>query len=103
MSSYQYHLVSAGWLFLLLFLTLFWYFTLHKLSEVLKERLKSTRSHHAFSGMAGMFRFLIRGEFRDTGDQRLITICTRLRQLLYGYLGGIGAYAVFLAVVHPRY
>jgi len=103
MSHGEYRIIAVGWLVLLLFLTLFWYFTLRKLSEVLAEHLKSTRSRQSVSGLGAIVRFLFRGEYKQTGDERLISICARLRQRLYGYLGAIGCYVVFLVLFHPKY
>jgi hypothetical protein len=104
MSISEYRLVAGGWLILLVFLTVFWYGTLRRLSGILKERLDSTRSHQPIpQGLVALFLFLYRGDFKQTGDERLKAVCRRLRQLLYGYLGGIGAYIVFLVLFHPRY
>ena len=104
MSHYQYLLIAGGWFLLLLLLTLFWLRTLRRLSEVLKEWLKSTRSHQVIpEGITGLFLYLFRGEFRRTGDERLIGVCQRLRQLLYGYVGGLGVYIIFLVMYRPRF
>jgi hypothetical protein len=103
MSHDEYRMIAVGWLLLLLFLTLFWYFTLRKLSQVLTEHLKSTCSHQDIAGLRGLFLFLMRGEYRQTGDERLVAVCARLRQRLYGYLGAIGGYIVFLVIFRPRY
>ena len=103
MSIHEYRLVAGGWFLLILFLTIFWYATLRRLSEVLKDHLKSTRSHQSISGIPGLFLFIFRGEFKQTGDARMVAVCGRLRQLLYGYVGAVIAYFVFLAVCHPRY
>ena len=103
MSVHEYRLIAAGWFLLILVLTIFWYATLRRLADVVKEHLGSTRSHQSISGLPGLFLFLIRAEFKKTGDTRLIAVCTRLRQLLYGYLGAIGAYIVFMVIMHPRY
>ena len=102
MSTHEYHLVAIGWSFLILLLTLFWYATLRRLSVVLKERLNSTRSHQSVSGIPGVFLFIFRGEFKQTGDERLISVCRRLRSLLYGYFGCLGAYTVFLVIFRPH-
>lgn len=96
-------MVAAGWFLLILLLTIFWYATLRRLSEVMKDHLAATRSHQSIPGFVGLFLFIFRGEFKQTGDARLVGVCYRLRKLLYGYLGSIGAYAVFLVIMHPRY
>jgi hypothetical protein len=103
MSTHDFHLIAAGWFLLILFLTMFWYATLRRLSVVLSERLKSTGSKESIPGIPGLFLFIFRGEYKETGDARLIGICHRLRQLLYGYIGAIGAYIIFLILMHPRY
>ena len=103
MSEHEYRLIAGGWLLLILFLAFFWYATLRRLSEILKGRLASTRSHQSVSGVIGIILFLFRAEFKQTGDERLINLCLRLRQLLYGYLGSIGAYIVFLVIMRPRF
>jgi hypothetical protein len=104
MSQYEYRLVAGGWFLLLLLLTVFWFRTLRRLAEVLKERMKSTGSHETIpEGTPGLFLYLFRGEFKRTGDERLIGVCQRLRQLLYGYVGGIGVYIIFLVLYRPRY
>jgi hypothetical protein len=103
MSTHEYRLIAIGWSLLIVFLTFFWYATLTRLSVVLKERLAATRSHQSLSGLPGVFLFLFRGDFKQTGDERLVAVCRRLRQLLYGYLGAIGAYIVFLVIFHPRF
>jgi hypothetical protein len=103
MSLHEYRLVAAGWFILILVLTIFWYATLSRLSVVLKEHLSATRSHQSVSGFIGLFLFLLRGEFKQTGDERIVSVCRKLRQLLYGYLGVTGAFFVFLVIYHPRY
>lgn len=103
MSIEEYHLVAVGWSILIVFLTLFWYATLRRLSQVLNDRLNATRSHHSISGLPGVFLFIFRGEFKQTGDERLIAVCRRLRQLLYGYVGSILAYIVFLVLFRHRF
>jgi hypothetical protein len=102
MNLHEYYLVAGGWFVLIAFLSIFWFFTLRRLSEVLKDRLKSTKSRQMVSSFSGMFLFLFRAEYKETGDERLIGVCRRLRQLLYGYLGGIGAYIVFLVIFRPH-
>jgi hypothetical protein len=103
MSLFKYRMIAEGWLLLIICLTMFWYAVLRRLSEILKERSKVTRSREpAPEGMLGLFMFLFRGDFKQTGDERLASVCRRLRQLLYGYLGAIGAYLVFLAVFRPH-
>lgn len=101
MSVHEYRLIAGGWLILVIFLTLFWFFTLRRLAEVLKERLPTSRALPTTFG--GMFLYLFRGDFKAAGDPRLTAVCLRLRQLLYGYVGSIGAYFVYLVVFHPRY
>ncbi len=104
MSLEEYRLVAAGWFLLIFFLTVFWYFTLRRLAQIFKERFAATRSHEpAPEGVLGLARFLIRGDFRNTGDERMAALCRRLRQLLYGYLGSVGAYIVFLVIFRSRY
>jgi hypothetical protein len=103
MSSHDYHLIAAGWSLVIIFLTLFWYATLRRLSVVLKEHLAATRSHQSLSGIPGVLAFLFRGDFKRTGDERLVSVCRRLRQLLYGYIGAIGAYIVFIVIFRPRF
>jgi len=103
MSRHEYILIAAGWFVLLMFLTIFWFVTLRRLAAIIKERLPYDRSVKSVSGFAGMFQFLIRAEYRKTGDNQLIAICKRLRQLFYGYLGAIGAYLVFLVLFRPRF
>ena len=88
---------------MIIFLTLFWYFTLKKLSGIVDERLKASRSQRQVNGMKELFLFIFRAEFKETRDQKLISVCSKLRQLLYGYIGGIGAYIVFLVFFHPKY
>ena len=99
----EYRLVVAGWFLLILLLTIFWYATLRRLSKVLKEHLRATRSSQPVPGFLGLALFILRGEYRQTGDDRLIGVCRRLRNLLYGYLGSIGAYIVFLVIMRPRF
>jgi hypothetical protein len=102
MSNHEYHLIALGWSVLIIFLTVFWYATLSRMKVILKERLSETRSHQSVSSLSGVFLFLFRGEFKQTGDERLVSVCARLRSLLYGYIGGVGAYIVFLVIMHPR-
>ncbi len=103
MSTYEFRLIAGGWSILIVLLTLFWYATLRRLSVVLKEHLTATRSHQTLSGLPGVFVFLFRGDFNQTGDERLVSVCRRLRRLLFGYIGAIGAYIVFLVICHPRF
>jgi len=102
MSIQEYQYVVFGWAIILVFLTIFWYVTLRRLSDILKERLSATRSHQSISGLQDMFLFILRGEFKRTGDERLTGVCGRLRKLLYGYLGSIAAYIVFLVIYRPH-
>jgi hypothetical protein len=103
MNPYEYRLVAIGWALLLVFLTLFWYATLRRLSGVLKEHLAATRSHQSVTDLRSVVLFLFRGDFKQTGDERLVAVCRRLRQLLYAYLGSIGAYVVFLVIFRPSF
>jgi hypothetical protein len=102
-NPFEFRMIAAGWLLLLVFLTLFWYLTLKRLSLLLKENLSATQAGKIRPGIMGIFRFIIRGDYEATRDERLIPVCRKLRQLLYGYLGVVGAYVVFLVVMHPRY
>jgi len=101
MSTQEYYLVAGGWFLLILLLSIFWYASLTRLSEVLRENIKNTRSKKSVPGLGGLFMFLFRGEYQLTSDQRLIAVCKRLRSLLYGYIGTIGAYIVFLIYMRP--
>lgn len=101
MSLYKYELIAGGWTVLIVVLCMFWYALLSKLLQVVKAHLKETRSRQVVNGVSGMFRFVLRAEYMQTGDERLITLCTKLRKQLYAFLGCIGAYIVFLAVMRP--
>lgn len=101
MGVQEYDYIAVGWAIMLVFLTLFWYATLRKLMPLLKERLASTQAKGSITGLPSVFVFIFRGDFKVAGDQRLTTLCKRLRQLLYGYLGAIGAYIVFLVIMRP--
>jgi hypothetical protein len=101
MNLYNYRLIAAGWLLLILFLSLFWYATLRRLSVVLKELFASAHSRQSLPGFFGMFLFIIRAEYKQTGNERLISVCQRLRPLLYGYIGVTLAYIVFLVKMRP--
>jgi hypothetical protein len=103
MSIEEYRLVAGGWFLLILFLTVFWYATLRRLEGVFKEHLDATRSHQSIGGLTGMLQFIIRGDFRRTGDERMVGVCQRLRKLLYGYLGSVAAFIVFLVICRPHY
>jgi hypothetical protein len=102
MSTHEYHLIAVGWSILIIFLTVFWYATLSRLAVVLKDHLDAEGSHQSVPGIFGMFRFLVRGRFKQTGDARVIAICTRLRSLLLGYIGAAGAYIVFMIIMRTR-
>lgn len=102
-SPEEFRLVAIGWAGLIIFLTLFWYATLNKLSGLLKERLKASGSSQEISGVVSVFRFLIRGSFKQTGDERLAAICMKLRRLLYGYMGVTAAYVVFLVIMRSKH
>jgi hypothetical protein len=101
MSTREYYMVAGGWTLLILLLTLFWYASLTRLAAVLRENIKNTRSKESVPGLVGLFLFIFRGEFKLTSDQRLLGVCKRLRSLLYGYIGTIGAYVVFLVFMRP--
>jgi hypothetical protein len=103
MSSHEYWLVAGGWAVLIIVLTIFWYATLNKLAGLLKERLKETKSSQPITGVVSVFKYLVRGQFKQTGDERLMALCKKLRQLLYGYIGVTIAYFVFLELMHPKY
>jgi hypothetical protein len=102
-SPEEFRLVAIGWGGLIIFLTLFWYATLNKLSGLLKERLKASGSSQEISGVGSVFRFLIRGSFKQTGDERLVALCMKLRKLLYGYMGATAAYVVFLVIMRSKH
>jgi hypothetical protein len=101
MSIQEYYMVAGGWFLLILLLTIFWYASLSRLSEVLRENIKNTRSRETVPGIGGLFLFIFRGEFKQTTDVRLRAVCKKLRSLLYAYLGTIGAYVVFLICMRP--
>ncbi len=103
MSANEYRIVATVWPILILFLTLFWFFTLRRLSVVLKDQITRMRLRRPISGVSGMFLFIFRGEFEQTRDERLVAVCRRLRSLLYGYVGSIAAYIVFLAIFGAHY
>jgi hypothetical protein len=103
MSSQEYYLVGGGWSLLIIILTIFWYATLRRLTQVLKEDLKKARSDEPVPTIPSLFVFILRGDFKETRDSRLVTLYRRLRQLLYGYLGVTIAYFVFVVLMHPRY
>jgi hypothetical protein len=103
MNPFEFRMVAAGWLVMLIFLTLFWYLTLTRLAKLLKENLSATQAGKIRPGIAGIFRFIIRGDYESTRDQRLIPVCRRLRRLLYGYIGVVGAYVVFLVMMRPHF
>ncbi|MGA3171041.1 MAG: hypothetical protein ABSE62_08495 [Chthoniobacteraceae bacterium] len=103
MNASQIHLIAAGWSLLIVLLTMFWFFTLRRLEVILRERLAATRSHQSISGLKDMLAFLLRGNFKQTGDDRLVAVCGKLRKLLYGYLGCLGGYIVFLIIYYRRY
>lgn len=87
---------------MLVFLTLFWYLTLKRLEQLLKENLDSPGSPKLGPGIYGVFQFIMRGDYEKTRNDKLIGVCGRLRQLLYGYLGVTGAYVVFLVLMRPH-
>jgi hypothetical protein len=53
--------------------------------------------------VGSVFRFLIRGSFKQTGDERLVALCMKLRKLLYGYMGATAAYVVFLVIMRSKH
>jgi hypothetical protein len=103
MNRSQYDLVAAGWLILLCFLTVFWYFTLRRLEVVLRERLESIRSHQSISGLPSLIKFILWGRYNEVGDERLAGVCKNLRRVLYGYAGSVVGYIVFLVIYRPRF
>jgi hypothetical protein len=103
MGAYEYRLIAGGWLLALVFLGIFWFLILRRLAVVLKEHLDSTRSHYKIDGMRSLIGFLLSGAYNDTGDERQAAFCKRLRMLLFGYLGVIVAYIVFLVIYYPRF
>lgn len=102
MNPFEYRMIAAGWLLMLVFLTLFWFLTLKRLSQLLKENLGSAGAPTLGPGIYGVFQFIMRGDFEKTRNEKLISVCGRLRQLLYGYLGVTGAYIVFLVLMRPH-
>lgn len=102
MSAFEFRMIAAGWLVMLVFLTLFWYLTLNRLSHLLKDNLDESGPVKVGPGFYGVFQFIMRGDFEKTRNDKLINVCRRLRQLLYGYLGVVGAYVVFLVVMRPH-
>jgi hypothetical protein len=103
MNPFEFRMIAAGWLLLLIFLTIFWYLTLKRLSQLLKDNLTETQARKIGPGIMGIFRFIIRGDFEATRNDRLIPVCRKLRQLLYGYLGVVGAYVVFVVLMRPHF
>ena len=103
MSPQKYEMIAIGWGMIVVFLAVFWWLMLSRLAQVLKERLKDSRMKREITGFGSLFQFVIRGEFRETKDDRLISVCRKLRQLLYGYLGIVAAYIVFLEIYRPRF
>jgi hypothetical protein len=101
MSSYEYRLIAAGGALLILFLGVFWYAILSRLSVVLKEHLAATRSRLSVTDLRGVLLFLYRGEFKQSGDEQLVGICRRLRQRLAAYLAFVVVYVVFLVIFRP--
>jgi len=101
MSVEEFRDIAFGWAILLVFLMLFWYATLRRLSVILQERL-GARLKASVSTLPGVFLFIFRGDFHEAGDDRLAAVCKRFRQLLYCYIGAIGAYIVFLVIFRPH-
>jgi hypothetical protein len=105
MNPHEYRLVAGGGAILLIFLTIFWYVMLKRLSTLLGERLagKGKKVGRKLDSVASVFLFLFRDEYKRSGDEVAISVCRRLRSLLYGYLGTIGAYVVFVIFFRPRF
>ena len=103
MNPFEYRMIAAGWLLMLVFLTLFWFLTLKRLSQLLKDNLGESTAPKLGPGIYGVFQFIMRGDFEKTRNDKLISVCRRLRQLLYGYLGVPGAYVVFLVLMRPHF
>jgi len=103
MSNHEFHFVAVGWGVFILISTVFWYLILSRLTVILKDRLSSTRSHQSITGMFSVVRFIARGSFKQTGDERLTAVCERLRKSLYAYIGVVAAYIIFLVIMLPRY
>jgi hypothetical protein len=103
MNPFEYRMIAAGWLLMLVFLTLFWYLTLKRLEQLLKENLSGPGAPKLGPGIYGVFQFIMRGDYEKTRNDKLIGVCRRLRQLLYGYLGVTGAYVVFLVLMRPHF
>lgn len=95
-------MIAMGWGAMVLFLAIFWWLMLTRLSQVLQERLNNSRSRRRLNGVADLFLFIFRAEFANSDDERLVGVCKRLRRLLYGYLGAVGAYIVFLVLFRPH-
>ena len=102
MSLHNYRLIAGGWCVLILFLTLFWYFTLTRLAQILKENIKQSGSSQPPSNFAEIFLYVFRADYKQTRDTRLINVCDKLRKLLFAYVGALGAFIVFLVIMHPR-
>lgn len=104
LSPEKFRLIAEGWLALLVFLTVCWGALLRRFAEILKARQLAARSRQETpAGIPGMLRFLLRSGYRHTGDDRLIAVCQRLRNLLFGYLGCVGGFAVFVILMRPRF
>jgi len=101
MSVENYRTIAGGWALLILFLTAFWFLTLRRLSLILRAHLQETGGSGIAPGLAGMIPYLFRGDYKLSGDPRLISVCTKLRNLLYAYFGAIGAFLVFIVIMHP--
>jgi cell division septal protein FtsQ len=103
MNPYEYRLIAAGGALLILFLGVFWYAILSRLSVVLKEHLAATRSHQSLTDLRSVLLFLFRGDFKQSADERLVGVCRRLRQRLAAYLAFIAVYVLFLVIFRPRF
>ena len=101
MNPHEYRLVAMGATILVIVLTLFWYGMLKRFGEVLNERMGG--KGRKLDSVASVVQFLVRAEYMRLGDEQLIAVCKRLRTRLYSYLGGIGAYLVFIIIMRPRF
>jgi hypothetical protein len=100
MSIHEYRLIGAGWFLLIAFLTIFWYFTLQRLGQVLRDNLPPGSPGAPGPGIGGLFIFVFRGDFVQSRNPRLVEVCKKLRKLLWGYVGGVLAFIVFVVKLH---
>lgn len=104
LSPEKFRLIVEGWLTLLVFLTFFWGALLRRFAEILQARQAAAGSRQAIpASVPGMLRFLLRAEYRKTGDGKLIAVCHRLRNLLFGYFGCASGFVVFVILMRPRF